>query len=137
MKLQAAYQIKPKKFKKKPTLATSKIKNMFNLVHYPGKDSCKNRKSSRKTDFKSTAHIKTKSTMGSFKTLKSNTEKYKHSSNSKDSTIMDSDSRLSTAQVKAPGLKNQQGSDMTMYPQWKAKPLLEYNTMDNRAFKKN
>jgi hypothetical protein len=26
---------------------------------------------------------------------------------------------------------------MTMYSQWKAKPLLEYKTMDNRAFKKN
>ena len=70
MKLQAAYKVKPKMFKKS-NLASSKRKKMFSMINYPTKDNCKDKKSHRKTDFKSSTHFKTKSTLCSYKTLKS------------------------------------------------------------------
>lgn len=56
--------------------------------------------------------------------------------NTTDSMTLESDSRLSM-QPKPSTLKSQQGSDMITYQNLKNKSLLEYKTMDNRAFKKN
>jgi hypothetical protein len=68
IKLNGAYQIKPKRSRKKPNLSTAKFKNTLNLINYP-LESSKSRKSSRKPDMKSSNHLKTKSIMTSVKTF--------------------------------------------------------------------
>lgn len=69
LKIQGAYQIKPKRSRKKTNLSSTKFKNNFTFVNYPA-ETTKSRKSSRKSELKSNSHLKTKSIMSDLKLSK-------------------------------------------------------------------